>query len=183
MSKNTSSTVRDYASAVYFLAVAFVFLIVGTNLSNYLRSITRKNIPNATAVKDLGVIKATPINISVHPIIKYRDGKLLVKATIRPINGLPLEYVGCILHGGKNITDTRFIDIVFTDKDGFQVTQVKVNRKDMIVITKNGRDTELITRKSTPISYSEYKQITGATLEWVTNPVEFCINITKGVKK
>ncbi len=172
--KEKSGVIRDYALAVFLVVVAFSFLVGVFYTMHAVSPVLERFEPSVTSepANDLGSKEEHLIHVKTYLVVKYRDGNLLYRGYIKPIDGRSFKYLSCIFTKDTNSFDSPTPHIILTlrDSDGFAVTRISLTKDSLQTTVDDENQPVLYTFEgSTPIYLSDYKDIDSYDLSWRIN--------------
>ncbi len=173
--REKSIIIRDYALSLFLVVLAFVLFVGVFYTMHAVSPILERFEPSVTSASanDLGNRDEHLIHAKIHLTVKYRDGNLLYRGYIKPIDDKSFKYLSCLFTKSAdsyNFTSSPHIVLTLRDDDGFAIKSITLSKDDFqITVDDNNKPIYYTFEGSTPIYLEDYKDIDSYNVSWRLN--------------
>ncbi len=179
--RNAINTIRDLSLSLFLISMSLVVSVgliytvkVSTSLTKISSLLARKLEPQKHVAYGPAIYIKPNVNHIIHIktvlVVKYREGKLLYRGIIKPIDGRTYKYLACLFKK-ENVTKIiPNLSLILRDKDGFFISRIMLSKDNLrTTVDSNGNPIYYGFEGNMPISLESYKLIKYLDVEWLTN--------------
>ena len=171
--REKSVAIRDYALSLFLVVMAFVFFVGAFYTIHAVSPVLKRFEPSVTSASanDLGAKENHLIHVKVYLTVKYRDGNLLYRGYIEPIDGKSFKYLTCELSQEDTFSSSsHYIALNLRDKDGFKITTIYLTKDKLsTTVDDNNQPVYYSFEGSKSIYLGVYEDINRYDITWNLN--------------